>query len=223
MLRHKLILFLGVVVVLIVTSVAAALWQLQDAMVDQAEPTARFRWTVIVLALVFLVVINISIVVLMHMAKMVVGPVEKLTAASRALASGRLDARVHVDQHDEFDELAASFNHMAEELESTEQRRLDVLKQVGLTLNHELNNASAIIEMQLNLLNRRGGTTPAQTKALAQIHESLRRMTRTVQDLSHVRRIVLTDYTPTSGIQMLDLERSIHVDSEARLLHGTNS
>lgn len=223
MLRHKLILFLGVVVVLLVASVAASIWQLGDALADQGELTARFRWTVIALGLVFLVVINISIIVLLHTAKMVVDPVEKLTAASRALAAGHLDTRVHVDQHDEFDELAASFNHLAEELESTEQRRLDILKQVGVTLSHELNNASAIIELQLGVLGRRGGATPAQARALKQIHESLQRMTRTVKELGQVRRIVLTNYTADSDTQMLDLKRSIQVDADPRLAHGAHN
>jgi hypothetical protein len=40
-----------------------------------------------------------------------------------------------------------------------------------------------------------------------QIHESLARMTVTLERLKHVRRIVLTDYT--EGTKMLDLERSV--------------
>jgi pyruvate-formate lyase-activating enzyme len=43
-------------------------------------------------------------------------------------------------------------------------------------------------------------------KYLREIHESLSRMTRTVQALKNVRRIVLTDYV--AGVKMLDLEQS---------------
>jgi len=79
-------------------------------------------------------------------------------------------------------------------------------------LNHELNNAGAIIKLQLQLLRRQSaaanvtGENPAFERALRQIHESLERMTHTVESLKRVRRIVLTDYSPDT--KMLDLERS---------------
>jgi len=173
---------------------------------EQTELTGRFRWIVIGLTVVFLIVINVSFVVLLRMATMVVEPVEKLVHASRQLALGRFDTRVEVDQDDEFDELARAYNQLAEQLEAAEQRRLEMIGQVALMLNHEVNNATAIIELQLNLLTRRSSGDPAQEKCLRQIHDSLTRMTDTVEALKHVRRVVLTDYV--TGVKMLDLARS---------------
>ena len=181
---------------------------------EQTELTSRFRRTVVGLTIVFLVVINLSVLVLLRMASMVVQPVETLVAASRELGLGHFGHRVHVNQGDEFDELAQAFNELAQRLELQEEHRIEVLGHVAATLNHELNNASAIIELQLRLLGRRSSDDPDLERCLRQIHESLKRMHETVEALKHVRRIVLTDYV--SGVKMLDLQRSIQMDSAVR-------
>ena len=106
--------------------------------------------------------------------------------------------------------MATSFNNLAGQLQSNEQRKLQTLAQVALTLSHELNNAGAIIELQLKLLGKQSSGNPAFERCLRQIHESLARMTRTVDLLTKVRRIVLTDYV--EGLKMLDLERSVEED-----------
>lgn len=182
------------------------------ARAEQDELASRFRWTVLGLTVVFLLVINISILVLLRMASMVVRPVERLVEASRQLAQGKFDHRVHLDQRDEFDELAQAYNDLAEQLAATEERRIEMIGQVARAMNHELRNATAIIELQLQLLSRKSNRDPALEKHLHQIHESLERTTRTVEALHRVRRIVLTDYT--SGVKMLDLEQSVRDDND---------
>jgi signal transduction histidine kinase len=99
---------------------------------------------------------------------------------------------------------------MAEQLQAIEQRRMEVLQQTALALNHELNTAASIIELQLQLLDRRSGGDERLEKPMRQIHESLERMTRFVQALKQIRRIVLTDYV--SGVKMLDVEKSLAED-----------
>jgi methyl-accepting chemotaxis protein len=173
---------------------------------EQAEIISKFRWLVLGLTLVFLLVINISIIALLRMAGMVLRPVEKLIEGTRQLARERFDYRVELDQKDEFDELATAYNNLAGQLQANEQRKLEMLQQVAATLNHELNNATAIIEMQLELAGRQSATPHSIDKCAGQIRESLNRMTRSVELLKHVRRIVLTDYV--TGVKMLDLERS---------------
>ncbi|MGE5610193.1 MAG: HAMP domain-containing protein [Bacillota bacterium] len=177
---------------------------------EQRALTVRFRWMVLGLTIVFLILINVSIVALLRMAGMVLRPVEKLVEATRELAKERFDYRVDLDQKDEFDELARAYNNLAAELQANEQRKLEMLGQVALTLNHELNNAAAIIEMQLQLAGRQAGGNAGLEKYARQIRESLNRMTRTVELLKQVRRIVLTDYV--SGVKMLDLERSASME-----------
>ena len=188
---------------------------------EQTELTGRFRRTVVGLTVVFLVVINLSVLVLLRMASMVVQPVETLVAASRELGLGRFNHRVHVNQGDEFDELAQAFNELARQLELQEEHRIEVLGHVAATLNHELNNASAIIQLQLQLLGRRSSDDPNLKRCLKQIHESLKRMHEIVEALKHVRRIVLTDYV--AGVKMLDLQRSIQTDSEVQDVDETSA
>ncbi len=164
----------------------------------------RFRVTVIVLGILFLVLINVSLGVLLHASAMILRPLGALTDASRRLGRGEFDHRIELPGGDEFGELAASYNQLAQELQSTEARRLETLHQVARTLNHELNNAISIIELQLRKLE--APTTDA-APSLRHIHETLNRITQTVEALKRVRRIVLTDYV--EGVKMLDLERSV--------------
>ncbi|MFA7235251.1 MAG: HAMP domain-containing protein [Phycisphaeraceae bacterium] len=173
---------------------------------EMAELTGRFRVLVVAIAAGFLLVINISILVLLRSANIILRPMDKLLEATRELAMEHFHYRVDLSQRDEFDELAQAYNHLASQLEQNEQRKIETLQQVALTLNHELNNAAAVIDLQLRLLRRQVGDKQAMETCLTQIHQTLGRMTRVVQTLKNVRRIVLTDYV--GGVKMLDLEQS---------------
>lgn len=239
MLRRKLILSLGPPVVMLLITAVAAVWILESLLgqmdhittgVEHAMEAATpdksvhahthaeivalarsFRQFVFGLSIVFVLVINISIVLLLHVGGTILEPIHKLVHGARQLAEGRFEHRVKVDQHDEFDELALAFNKMAERLEAQERRKIEVLGQLGLALNHELNNAVSIIELQLKLLARQAPASAQLEQRLRQIHQSLSRMTSTVQNLKNVRRIVLTEYVP--GLKMLDLKRSVQEES----------
>lgn len=174
---------------------------------EQMTLTDRFRWLVLGLAVAFLLVINTSILLLLRSASMILRPIDRLIEASRQLANERFDHRVEVERADEFGELAEAFNRLGQRLEENEQRKIEMIKQVAVTLNHELNNANAIIEMQLALMKRQSGGNTAVEKALHQIHENTQHMAEVVDALNHVRQIVLTDYV--AGTKMLDLERSV--------------
>lgn len=63
-------------------------------------------------------------------------PILELSRASRYIADGRLSMRVNERGNDELAELARSFNQMAEELESIEDRRMRLIGDVA----HELRN-----------------------------------------------------------------------------------
>ena len=180
---------------------------------EQHDMTVRFRWLVLGLTVVFLLLINLAVVALLRIAGMVLRPVDQLVHASRQLAAERFDHRVQLNQRDEFDELAKAYNQLAEQLQANEQRKLEMLSQVALTLNHELNNAITIIEMQLKLLGRKSDSDGELQTRLQQIRETLARMSKTVDALKHVRRIVLTEYV--NGVKMLDLEQSTAAAQDA--------
>jgi methyl-accepting chemotaxis protein len=174
---------------------------------EQLAATTKFRWVVIGVAIVFLAVINLSIIALLRASTIILRPVDRLVEASRRLAREEFDHRVDVAQQDEFDELALAFNRLAEQLQLNEQRKIETLQQVARTLNHELNNAISIIELQLSRLARSSDGNQSMAEPLEQIHQTLERMSRTVDALKRIRRIVLTDYL--EGVKMLDLRRSV--------------
>lgn len=184
---------------------------------EQQAISSWFRWIVLGLALVFLLVINVSVVWLLRMGASILRPLDQLVEASRELARDRLDYRVKVEQDDEFGELGHSFNSLAEQLQANEKRKMETLQQVARAMNHELNNAMAIIELQMQMLSRRSTGSPATDKYLREIRASLERMTNAVQSLKNIRRIVLTEYVP--GTKMLDLQRSSEVDTSDQNEH----
>jgi methyl-accepting chemotaxis protein len=204
-------------------SAAAALAAL-DALDDRAgamleeqrrQTTVKFRLVALILGLLFVLVINASVMVLSRMVSMVVKPVDRLVEASRRLAREEFDHRVELHRADEFEELAQAYNSLAAQLQQNEQRKIETLHHVACMLNHELNNAIAIIELQLALLSRATRGDGAQAQRLREIHETLERISRTVQALARVRRIVLADYTPGSAVRMLDLEQSLEENTVA--------
>jgi signal transduction histidine kinase len=222
MLRRKLVIMFAPLVVLLVVTSLTAILLLEGVLVRLSHPqahdwathaalAAQFRWIVLGIAVAFLVVINASAFVLVRAAGMVLNPVERLVAASRELAAEHFDHRVVLDrQDDEFGELARAYNHLAAELQSNERRRVEMLGMTALTLNHELNNAMGLIELQLKLLARRAPDHDAVATCLRRIGDALARMNGVVESLKHVKRIVLTDYV--EGTRMLDLQKSVERD-----------
>ncbi|MDD4889899.1 MAG: HAMP domain-containing protein [Phycisphaerae bacterium] len=182
----------------------------QSVKAEQERLIGSVRRLMLGLCIVFLVVINVAMLVLGHVSAMVVRPVERLVQASRELAAENFDHRIELNEDDEFDELAHAFNALAAQLGANERRRMETLAQVAMAMNHELNNATSIIDLQLRLMGPSTRGNVAAEKCFARIRESLDRMTECVQLLTNIRRIVLTDYT--LGVKMLDLRRSADVE-----------
>ncbi|MDX2119297.1 MAG: HAMP domain-containing protein [Planctomycetota bacterium] len=174
---------------------------------EQAEFGRYLRGLVMWLTLAALIMVNISVFVLLRTAQVVLKPVAELVHGSRELAAERFDHRVRVEQQDEFGELARAYNRLAEQLQANEERKAEALRQLAVTLNHDLNNAMATIEMQLSLLDRKSGRDANLANDFRNIQTTLARMGQTVASLKHIRRVVLTDYV--DGQKMVDLARSV--------------
>jgi HAMP domain-containing protein len=217
MLRRKLILMFAPLVFLLAATAVVAILLLQDVLSQLSNPlkhdlathaflAARLTWIVLGLSMAFFVLVNASVVLLLRAAGMILNPVDRLVAASRELAAEHFGHRVPLDRRDEFDELASAYNDLAQRLQANERKRLETLGMAALTLNHELNNAMGMIELQLQLVARRVGDREPIEKSLRCIGEGLARMSRAVESLKHIKRIVLTDYV--EGTKMLDLQKS---------------
>lgn len=188
---------------------------------EQASLSRRLRWLVVGLTIAALVMVNIAIVVLLRTANMILRPVDELVDGSRELARERFGYRVRIDQDDEFAELAHAYNSLAGQLEANEQRKVQAMRHLAVTLNHELLNVINSIDLQLRVVDRRSGSDPSLAAHLRQIHEDLGRIAGTIASLRHVRRIVLTDYMP--GEKMLDLPRSVAEEEQPETSGATPS
>lgn len=174
---------------------------------EQGDFGRYLRWLVLGLTLAALVMVNVAVLVLLRTAQVVLKPVAELVAGSRELAAEHFQHRVNVAQQDEFGELARAYNLLAEQLEANEERKVEALRQLAVTLNHDLNNALATIEMQLSVLDRQSGSSSNLARYFRDIQATLARMGKTVSSLKDIRRIVLMDYV--DGQKMVDLERSV--------------
>ncbi len=83
----------------------------------------------------------VALVVGMVLARTLTRPIRELTAATRAMAQGRLDQRVTVRSRDEIGELAQAFNQMSADLGQAIQAR----RQMTADLAHDLRTPLSIL------------------------------------------------------------------------------
>jgi len=107
-------------------------------------------------------------------------PLADVMAAADAVADGDLSARVPVPERgpQEFDRLAVSFNHMAEELERSDQQRRNLTADVAHELRTPLHviqgNLEGVLDGVYEPTEDHIGATLDETRALARLVEDLR-------------------------------------------------
>ncbi len=105
-------------------------------------------------------------------------PLEEIGQATQALAAGRYDVRVPHSDTVELDALATNVNDLADELRTTEERRLRLIGDVA----HELRNPLSTIEGTMEGL--LDGVVPATDETFARIGREAARLRRLADDLS---------------------------------------
>ncbi len=148
---------------------------------DDAQPRRSFRssvdrWLIAGLGIAAL----LAVVVMFTFFRRVFAPVEELTAGARALAGGRLDARVRTHGSDEIAELGGAFNSMAEALERNENARRNMVTDVA----HELRTPLTNIRVQIEAA--QDGVLDADAKLLSSIEEEVTTLSRLVDDLQQL-------------------------------------
>ncbi len=127
------------------------------------------------------------------LARRTLAPVSQASEAARQLAEGLLDTRLPVAGDDEFGAWAASFNEMAEALEtkiealSAAQRR-----ERAFTANvaHELRTPLTALVGEARLLAEHTGAMPEEARRLAQLLvEDVARLRHLAEDLLEISRI----------------------------------
>lgn len=123
-----------------------------------------------------------AVVVSVALATRLSGPIARLAAASRRIADGRYAERVPIASSDEIGELAASFNRMAESLESTERRRLQLVGDVA----HELRTPLASLDGYLEGI--QDGVLKPSEPTWRLLRGETARLTHLVNDLQELWR-----------------------------------
>ncbi len=134
----------------------------------------RVTWaTAISAAIASLIALLLGVV----LARTLTRPIRELTAATQAMASGKLSQRVTVRSRDEIGELATSFNQMSGDLAHASQLR----KQMTADLAHDLRTPLSILRGYTEgLKDERLQGKPA---LYAIMHEEVEHLQRLVEDL----------------------------------------
>jgi histidine kinase len=126
--------------------------------------------------------------------RQVVGPIERMMKLSHRIAEGEYEERLKIsgslqsNDLDELDQLALSFNQMADKLEKTESMRRQLIGDV----THELRTPLAAIKGYMEGLI--DGVIPATPETYQQIHGEADRLQRLVNDLQELSTVEAESY-----------------------------
>lgn len=131
--------------------------------------------------------------------RQVVGPIERMKTLSQRIAEGeyeerlRITGRLQSNQLDELDQLAISFNQMAEKLEKTETMRRQLIGDVTHELRTPLTAIKGYMEGLID------GVIPQTPDTYQQIRSEADRLQRLVNDLQELSAV-------EAGAYQLELE-----------------
>ncbi len=129
-----------------------------------------------------IVSLAVAIAVSLFTSRRIVEPIRAMMRASREIAAGDFSRRVAVVSEDELGALAESFNQMAEDLELTEQRRLNLIADVAHELRTPLTNLRTMLEALTD------GVLPPEPATFQTMNHEVLRLQRLVKDLQELSR-----------------------------------
>lgn len=141
------------------------------------------------LSLAALAAFTAAVLVSLFVSQRVIAPVRAIRFASQRIAEGRYTERVglpaNLDQEslDELDQLALTFNQMAEKLEQTENIRKQLIGDVAHELRTPLTTIQGSMEGLID------GILPAEERTFQAILREAERLRRLVDDLQELSRV----------------------------------
>lgn len=154
----------------------------------EMELFANYRASVTeALSLAVITALIAAVVASYFISRQVVNPIRTMMNLSHRIAEGEYKERLTISgdlsQLDELDQLALSFNQMADKLEKTEAMRRQLIGDVA----HELRTPLAAIKGYIEGL--MDGVIPAEGNTYQQIHDEINRLQRLVDDLQELSRV----------------------------------
>ncbi|MGP8329956.1 MAG: ATP-binding protein [Methanosarcinaceae archaeon] len=115
----------------------------------RAEIRKSFLYTFLA---IYLVVIIITLYVLFQLSRKITQPIERFTAATKAIGTGNLNYQIQITGHDEFAVLSSSFNRMVRELAENQKKiialeQMAAWQQLARRLAHEIKNPLTPIQL----------------------------------------------------------------------------
>lgn len=132
-------------------------------------------------------------------------PLDRLRSTAEAFAAGDRTARAEGNSGiRELDELAESFDTMADGVVASEQARSDLLRDVA----HELRNPLTVVQGRLEEM--REGLVPADAETLGAVHDECLRLSRVAADLAEIARDPIGEARPGPlQKEVLDLSEAV--------------
>lgn len=153
---------------------------------QQLRNSARF-----IILTCFTLAILVSLVLGLLLTRSILHPLSELRGGVLRIAKGDLGTRMHLPGRDEFAELAACFNQMAQDLtahqeERVRSQRLAAIGQIAAGIAHEINNPLGVILGYVKLMLK----SPEHVKSgdLQIIEDEARQCQRIVQGLLELAR-----------------------------------
>jgi len=134
-------------------------------------------------------------------ARRIVDPIRAMMQASQRIAAGDYHERVQVPGQDELGALARAFNQMAETLEQTEERRLELIGDVAHELRTPLSSIKGLMEGLVD------GVMAAEPTTFLLVQREVARLQRLVYDLEELSRVeagqVSLDLSPIAPADLI--------------------
>jgi len=142
--------------------------------------------------------------------RQVVTPIQKMMILSQRIADGKYHERLNLpggklpNHLDELDQLALSFNQMAEKLEKTEAMRRQLIGDVSHELRTPLTAIKGYIEGMMD------GVIPAEPETYQVVQSEISRLQRLVDDLQELSRVEARAFMLNPGlVSMADLVETV--------------
>ncbi len=156
---------------------------------ENASDAFFLRGQYMSLVLAALIAIAVSALAAYIIARQLLGPIRRLEAGAKTMASGNYTARIRQDRTDELGQLIGHYNTLAATLEQTAKVEREWISNTS----HELQTPLAVLRAQVEAL--QDGIRQPDTKTLTEMHAALMRLSRLVEDLktlSHAREAELS-------------------------------
>lgn len=177
-----------------------------------------FAWVALGVALLSLVLAWLATAKLLH-------PVKQLATVAHSINESNLTQRIAVKGTDELCQLANTFNHMMDRIQSAFLTQRNFVNDAG----HELRTPITIIQGHLEVM---GDDPQEQRETLELVSDELRRMNRIVNDLLLLAKLEQPDFLQLQPLEMKafteeifqkiqplgDRNWQIHTEGPARIL-----